>query len=212
MAIEAPSTKFAVDGPEQQTVATFVQLLAGAVKHHSLYPENHSIAKQHLNKIFTTLSSFLKDNQVLHLVIDKTSIIYDGSILYEGKNNDNDIAFLLGRDGVEWIEFLREIEQWEIQSLLKLINLNRRSDIDSDGNIATALWETDLPHIEYKTIDLTALDIPLLNFKSFQVAPESATTFDSTEEESDTSIQDDELSPPQDLEDTEEDASHDDRR
>ena len=209
MAIEAPSTKFAVDGPEQQTVATFVQLLAGAVKHHSLYPENHSIAKQHLNKIFTTLSSFLKDNQVLHLVIDKTSIIYDGSILYEGKNNDNDIAFLLGRDGVEWIEFLREIEQWEIQSLLKLINLNRRSDIDSDGNIATALWETDLPHIEYKTIDLTALDIPLLNFKSFQVAPESATTFDSTEEESDTSIQDDELSPPQDLEDTEEDASHD---
>ncbi len=166
---------------DQRTIATFVQLLAGAVKHHSLYPEDHSIAKQHLAKIFTTLTSLLETRKTLRLDIDKGDIAYDGTIIYPGKTDDNDIAFLLGRDGVEWIEFLIDIELWEIQSLLRVINSNRRSDIENDGNIVTALWEQDLPHIEYKTIDLTAMDIPLLNLSAFRVAPGAEPAADTSE-------------------------------
>ncbi len=180
MVTESQNSTFTIEGSEQHLVATLVQLLAGAVKHHSLYPENHAIAIQHQQKIFTTLSSFLKNNQVLHLTIEKTDIIFDGNVLYQGQNNENDIAFLLARDGVEWIEFLREIELWEIQALLRLINLNRRSDIENDGNITTALWEKDLPHIDYKAVDLTALDVPMLNFKAFQVAPPQMLSSDET--------------------------------
>ncbi len=202
----APGTtdnNFVTDHTGQQTVSTLIQLLAGAVKHHSLYPENHSIATQHIKKIFTTLSSYLKDRQVLHLAVDKTNILYEDNTLYEGKNDESDIAFLLGRDGIEWIEFHREIELWEIQALLRLINLNRRSDIDSDGNIATALWETDFPHIEYKTIDLTALDIPVLNFKSLKIAPEVSSTSQELEEYADKEIQEEEALAEDEVEDDE---------
>jgi hypothetical protein len=182
MVTGASKSTFKTVGQEQRTVATVVQLLAGAVKHHSLYPENHSIAKQHLRKIFTTLNSYLGQHQDLHLTVHKTDILFDDEVVHHGQNDENDIAYLLGRDGIEWIEFLQEIEQWEIQALLRLINDNRRSDIDNDGNIATALWEKDLPHVEYKTLDLTALDIPMLNFQAFRVAPDVPAVADDSDQ------------------------------
>ncbi len=151
-------------------VGTITQLLAGAIKHHTLYPEDHSIARQHLGKIFENICSFLEDHPALHLEIGKNTLVYDGDVVYQGRADENDIAFLLGRDGVEWLEFTRDIELWEVQSLLRVINNNRRSDIEHDTTIATDLWEQELPHIDYKTIDLMAMDLPLLNLGSFQVA------------------------------------------
>jgi len=153
-----------------RTIGTIAQLLAGAIKHHTLYPEDHAIARQHLGKIFDNISSFLENHPTLHLEIGKNNMVYDGDVVYQGKPDENDIAFLLGRDGVEWLEFSRDLELWEIQSLLRVINNNRRSDMESDGTIATDLWEQDFPHIEYKTINLMAMDLPLLNLGSFQVA------------------------------------------
>lgn len=182
MAAAPRSDTLAAESSYQRTVTTFVQLLAGAVKHHSLYPEDHSIAKQHLAKIFNTLCSLLENRKTLRLDFDKGNILYDDTLIFTGKTEDNDLAFLLGRDGVEWLEFSGDIELWEIQSLLRVINSNRRSDIENDGNIATALWEQDLPHIEYKTIDLTAMDIPLLNLNAFRVAPGADTADEASEE------------------------------
>ena len=178
MVTESRSDTITPQASEQRKVATIIQLLAGAVKHHSLYPEDHSIAKQHLGKIFAAISTLLESHSSLRFEIDKTSIVYNENVVYEGKTDENDIAFLLGRDGVEWFEFFKDIELWEIQSLLRVINSNRRNDIENDGNIATALWEQDFPHIEYKTIDLTAMDIPLLNLNSFRVAPGPDTATD----------------------------------
>jgi hypothetical protein len=178
MVTESNCNTITLKTSDQRIVATIIQLLAGAVKHHSLYPEDHSIAKQHLAKIFAAISSLLESHNSLRFAIDKTSIVYDEDVVYEGKTDENDIAFLLGRDGVEWFEFFKDLELWEIQSLLRVINSNRRNDIEHDGNIATALWEQDFPHIEYKTIDLTAMDIPLLNLNSFRVAPGPETAAD----------------------------------
>jgi hypothetical protein len=173
-------------------VGTITQLLAGAIKHHTLYPEDHSIARQHLGKIFDGICSFLENHTTLHLEIGKNSLAYDGDVVYQGKPDENDIAFLLGRDGVEWLEFSRDIELWEVQSLLRVINNNRRSDMESDSTIATDLWEQDLPHIEYKTIDLMAMDLPLLNLGSFQVAaaPETAKGEQTGSSEGDASCRD----------------------
>lgn len=160
---------------ETGLISTIAQMLAGAIKHHTLYPEDHSIASQHIKRIHELFRLFFKKNTSLHLAVGKSTLLFDGSVIYEGKPEENDIAFLLGRDGVEWIEFSRDLELWEIQSLLGVINANRRSDAEHDGNISNALWEKDLPHIEYKTLDLMAMDLPMLNLNSFRVAPEPTT-------------------------------------
>ena len=176
MATGSHSGTLATGVSDLRTIGTIAQLLAGAIKHHTLYPEDHSIARQHIGKIFDNICTFLKSHTTLHLEIGKNTMVYDGDVVYQGKPDENDIAFLLGRDGVEWLEFSRDLELWEVQSLLRVINNNRRSDIESDSTIATDLWEQDFPHIEYKTINLMAMDLPLLDLGSFHVSagPETA--------------------------------------
>jgi len=171
MATESRSDTWKTGASDLRAVSTLAQLLAGAIKHHTLYPEDHSIARQHISKIHETFSLFFKNHKTLHIDIGKNTLLYDGDVVFQGKPDENDIAFLLGRDGVEWMEFSRDIERWEIQSLLRIINTNRRSDAENDGNISNALWEKDFPHIEYKTLDLMAMDLPFLDLGSFRVAP-----------------------------------------
>jgi len=150
---------------------TIVQLLAGAVRHHSLYPEDHQIARRHLDKIFTAFQRFFTDQKVLHLDVAKNRLLFMGETVHEGREDETDLAFLLGRDGIEWIEFVRDLEKEEIRAFLRVINANRLSDLENDGNIATGLWEADLPHIEHKTIDLMAMDLPLFDPGRFRLPP-----------------------------------------
>ena len=161
--------------PELKEVFSFVLAFAGAVKNYSLYPPEHIIARKHLLHFSSQLSSFLETFGPLRLEVDKTSLRYGEEIVYQGVNEESDIAYLLGRDGIQYLEFLPAVELWELQSLLQIINQHRILDEENDGDIATALWEQDYPHIRYKSVDILALEAPVISFSSFQVAPPPST-------------------------------------
>jgi len=175
MPTNPPANTLITGATDKRTVSTIAQLLASAVRHHSLYPEAHPTARQNTTKIHDGFRLFFDHHKKLRLDIGKCAILYNQDVVYQGKSDENDITFLLGRDGVEWLEFSRDLELWEIQTLLRVINNNRLNDMEHDGNISTALWEHDLPHIEYKTIDIMGMDLPLLNLSTFRVAPEHKT-------------------------------------
>lgn len=158
--------------PEIQCVFDFALSFAGAIKNYSLYPQHHAIARKHLLNVSRTLSRFFSNYARLRLDVDKLTLLYDGDIVYRGEARENDIAYLLGRDGVQYLEFVKGVELWELRSLLRLINRNKSLDEENEGDIVTALWEQDYPHIQYKAVDILSLDAPALNFGSFRVAPE----------------------------------------
>lgn len=157
--------------PELKGVFNFSLAFAGAVKNYTLYPAEHAIAKKHLLNFSRHLTRFLADYDSLRLDVEKNSLRYGGEIVYQGTAEESDVAYLLGRDGVQYLEFKKGIELWEMQSLLKLINDHRMVDEENDGDIVTALWEQDYPHIGYKAIDILSLDAPAINFSGFKVAP-----------------------------------------
>ncbi len=162
--------------PEIQCVFDFTLSLAAAIKNYTLYPQHHAIAKKHLGNISRQLRSYFSFHNCLRLDVDKLTLAYDGDVVYRGLAKESDIAYLLSRDGVQYLEFLKAIELWELQSLLKLINRNRKLDEENDGDIVTDLWEKDYPHIRYKAIDILSLDAPPINFSSFKVTPDFTST------------------------------------
>jgi len=162
--------------PELKGVFNFSLAFAGAVKNYTLYPKDHAIAKKHLLNFSRHLTRFLADYDCLRLDVEKNRLWYNGEIVYQGTDEEGDIAYLLGRDGVQYLEFKKGIELWEIQSILKIINEHRMLDEENDGDIVTALWEQDYPHIGYKAIDILSLDAPAINFSGFKVAPPPADT------------------------------------
>ena len=162
--------------PELKKVIGFTQAFAGAVKNYSLYPPEHVIARKHLLQFSRQLSSFLESFGSLRLDIDKGSLKYGDELVYQGVSEESDIGYLLSRDGIKYLEFLPGIELWELQSLLQIINQYRILDEENDGDIATALWEQDYPHIRYESVDILALEASAINFSSFQVAPPAPET------------------------------------
>ena len=112
MPLGSHSDRLTTGGYSIRTVSTIIQLMAGAIKHYSLYPENHSIARQHFNKIHHNFYLFFKNHKTLRFEIGKSTMAYDNNPVYQGKLNENDIAFLLARDGVESIEFAKGLELW----------------------------------------------------------------------------------------------------
>jgi len=164
--------------PELKEVFSFALTFAGAVKNYSLYPPEHTIARKHLLQFSSQLSAFLENFGPLRLDVEKTTLRYGGEIVYQGVHEESDIAYLLSRDGIQYLEFLPAVELWELQSLLQIINQHRILDEENDGDIATALWEQDYPHIRYKSVDILALEAPVINFSSFQVAPPPASPQD----------------------------------
>lgn len=157
--------------PELKNVFDFAMAFAGAVKNYTLYPQDHAIAKKHLLNLSRHISRFFANYDRLRLEVDKNKLRYGGELVYQGVAEESDVAYLLSRDGVQYLEFLKGIELWEIQSLLKLVNKYRLLDEANDGDIATALWEQEYPHIQYKAIDILSLDAPAINFSGFKVAP-----------------------------------------
>ena len=157
--------------PELKEVFGFALAFAGAVKNYTLYPPEHAIARKHLLHFNRQLSLFLENFGSLRLDVDKNALKYSGEIVYQGVDEESDIAYLLGRDGIKYLEFLPDIELWELQSLLQIINQHRILDEENDGDITAALWEQDYPHIHYKSVDILALDAPAISFSSFRVAP-----------------------------------------
>ncbi len=154
-----------------QAVSAFATSLAGAARNYALYPGDHAIAAKHASKVHTDLERYLAHNDLLRLHVDKGRLLFEGEVVLEGEMHENNIAYLLARDGMEWIEFQHGIERWEVEGFLKLINDHRVIDSENDENIVTALWEKDYPRIRYKAVDILALDVPSVSFSSFRMTP-----------------------------------------
>jgi HEAT repeat protein len=75
----------------------------------------------------------------------------------------------LFRDGIQWMEFQAGIELWEISDLIKILNQYRRLQEEPKGDLVTALWEKDLPHIQYAATDVLWKAETVKDFSTFNL-------------------------------------------
>jgi hypothetical protein len=79
-------------------------------------------------------------------------------VLYETQQNENNLACILHRDGVQWIRFNKGIDITETSKMVGILNQYRTLPADPDGDIVTAFWEADFKYIEYDAVDSTLED------------------------------------------------------
>ncbi len=147
---------------------TLIINLNGALKSYTIYPKNHSISIGYVNRLLTGMKTFLGRYGVLRVFVDHGHLFYKGEQIHHDEEGETNIAFLLSRDGVKWIEFHEGVTKDEIESFIELINDYRVITPVSDGDIVTALWEYDFPHIKYEAIDLVLKNGPPLDLTKYQ--------------------------------------------
>jgi len=140
--------------PEASSAAKgVVTSLLLAVKMFSLYADDHAHCRSALTRIHEHIESFLRDYGELVFQVEKSRLVFDHKGVYQGSEKEGDIAFGLFRDGILDLRFQKGIESEETRTFLRILDRYKTLPAEAEGDIVTALWEAELPHIRYQAAD-----------------------------------------------------------
>ena len=142
---------------EEEVIAVkraFSSLLL-ACKNITIYPPGHATTLDSINLFHSQLTDFLKKYGALHLEIERDRITYKDEAVSKGLPEEGSLHFALFQVGIRWLKFLPEIEPEEIQGILNIFVKHSKISSDSDGDIVTAFWEAQFPHLEYEVAEFS---------------------------------------------------------
>ena len=146
-----------------------------AWKNYGLYPEDHTASIRAFQNVASAFGNFLTTHRDLRLTVEKDRLLWGSDSIYEVSADapSEDIITLLYRDGIKWIEFQHGLTLDEIASFFKIAYKYRMFAEETEGDIATALMDAELQHIDFKAIDIFWQDLLLMDFSQLTPPPQS---------------------------------------
>lgn len=141
------------DGESHGRVQQTVLALNGTFKKILLYPPEHVIYQTSLESLKKKLDRCIDKHGDLVLKIDRNQILYNDEIVHDGPMNEENLAFVLFRDGIYHLEFHESIALWEIHRFLEILQKHQVLTEDAENDVVTSLWESELPCLSYKAED-----------------------------------------------------------
>jgi hypothetical protein len=124
-------------------------------KNLSLYPVGHSICINSTRQFHGRLLGFIKKYGNLKLEIERERIIAMGEAISSGLSDEGTLHFTLFRDGIRWIELMDGIGEDEINEILLILNKYMKLSAEPEGDIVTAFWEAQFPHLRYEVSEFS---------------------------------------------------------
>lgn len=168
---------------ELQAVKDVITMFFIAIKNYALYPEDNTICQNSVAKVKTCLDGFLKNHGDLRLDVEEDRLVFRGEVVHHGPPKEGNIAFILFRDGIQWLEFQKEIELREITGLFKILNRYRTTHEEAEGDLVTALWEKNFPHLRYEATDIFWETEPVADLSLLSATNKGHCDVDQPEEE-----------------------------
>ena len=152
--IQTSNTENGISNEESKIIKRFFSSLILTVKNLSLYPPGHTICTTSINKFYTQLTAFLKKYGSLRIDIERERIICQGVIISESIPEEGTLHYTLFRDGIRWLELMDGIKPLELTDIFLLINKYTKLSAEPEGDIVTAFWEIQFPHMQYEVAEL----------------------------------------------------------
>jgi hypothetical protein len=111
-----------------------------------MYLPNNPLHKKFFNDFLDKLTGFLDEFGDFKLRIGQFTISYEDEIIYENREIKESFAFKFYSDGIIGLTFRGDIKKDEVKVFLGILGENYDA---SDDDIATRLWLSDLPNIDY---------------------------------------------------------------
>jgi len=145
------------DNPTNEEIQAAKRVIASliiAMKNFGLYPDNHTNCQKAAENVKACLDEFFKSHSYIRFFVEKDRLLFQSRAIYQETSNDTNPASVLFRDGIEWLEFQKNIELKEITLFLKIMKKYRTLQEDSEGDVVTSLWEENFPHISHEAKDI----------------------------------------------------------
>lgn len=171
-----------------QAVKDVIASFLIALKNSAIYPEDHAICQKGLENVKDRLDGFLGSYGDLMLDVNKDRFLFQGEVVHQGAPEGSNLPFLLFRDGIQWLRFQRGLELWEIKGFFKILNQYREQQEEPEGDLVTALWEAQFPHLRYKAVEVFWEAEPLGDLSVLTEGGTARQGMDWQEEEQDISV------------------------
>ncbi len=139
---------------ERQSVLGILGGLMRAIKSCSLYPEKHENRIKAVERVYEDLKNHLRNHPILRLEIGKDRLLFNEEPVYVAPEKQGNLPFVLFRDGIQTMEFYNGIDQEELASFLVILNQYWVLTEEPEGDLVTALWDAQIPHIRYTVSDV----------------------------------------------------------
>lgn len=124
-------------------------------KTHSLYPEDHSICVNTFDQFQRLIGKFLQTYGNLRFELKKNRLLFHGELIHIEEFEEGTFSYTLFRDGIRWVEIREGISSAEIKKFLTILNTYETLPEEPEGDLVTAFWEAELPHINYDVADMS---------------------------------------------------------
>ncbi|MBE9541779.1 MAG: hypothetical protein IMF01_05625 [Proteobacteria bacterium] len=123
-----------------------IQSIVKSSKAFKMYLPNNPLHQKFFNEFRDKLAGFLDEFGDLRLNIGQFTLSYEEEVIYENRDIKEGFAFKLYSDGIIGLNFREDIKEDELKVFLDILGENYNS---LDDDIATRLWLSDLPNIDY---------------------------------------------------------------
>jgi len=149
-------------GPARAVVGAarmVVQLLGKTAKASRIYDKNNDLYQRFWADLIGRLDAFFEQQDRLSIEITADRMLLDGEVIYEPRQKDDNFAFLLYKDGLRQLDFLRGMEPDEIERFMAIITTDFDHGTFVDQDISSLIWESDFKHIQTIAVESFAEEV-----------------------------------------------------
>ena len=135
-------------------VEEMLRAFGRAARAHQLYLHNNPIYLKAVDTARAAFAAIWAHVDEFVLSVTETELIWEGTVVQsETEKAADSLPWLLFKDGIRELRFLRGFEQDELVALLDLLRRARVAQPDED-DLLTMLWEQDFGSLRYQYVDL----------------------------------------------------------
>jgi len=139
-------------GSERDAAVKICADLHHAYREFRLYPSTHPMVRTAIERLLQSVTSYADRYGPLELRVEENRLLHGDAEVYAFDLSRDNPAFLMFRDGIRSLAMRPGITTREIEALVDcLANADDLADFEHD--LATALWERELHHIDYHVVD-----------------------------------------------------------
>jgi hypothetical protein len=147
----APPTAISKD------VGRMLTLLSRASRARSLYAANNQALLLMKQELVRSVETVFRQVDEVSLRVLPEELAYQDVTVFQDSESADSLPFILYRDGVRRIEFLRGLDGVELEHLLAALHQGTIGRSMED-DVVTQLWRHELEHVRYVTVEVHVTD------------------------------------------------------
>jgi hypothetical protein len=140
------------ESPKVAGVRDVLRLLVKTQKAQRLYDSKNAVAERLELELYERLNALVSEEGEVQLSVLESQLQCEGTVVFEGADRTDSLAFLLYRDGIRLLSFSPGLELEELRAFLRCLNRVAVFTNDQD-DLVTLLWEQDFHSIRYFAIE-----------------------------------------------------------